>query len=69
VSSNDDKVSVSNERAAKLLKRFDKVVGDPVYKKVTSLPGFVPAHVALKVAVVATKDRQSSSEPRSGDVR
>ena len=47
----DSKISVSKEQAEKLLKRFDKLAGNPDYKKVTSLPGFKPAYDALKATV------------------
>lgn len=43
----------------KLLSRFDKLAGNKTYQKVTNLPGFHPAHSALKV-VVAEKSVATS---------
>ncbi|TWU44179.1 hypothetical protein Q31b_17150 [Novipirellula aureliae] len=44
----DGKSPPSKELLEKQLKRYAKVSGDPAYKKVYSLPGFVPAYQAVK---------------------
>lgn len=51
----DSKISASKEQTEKLLKRFNKLAGNPDYQKVTSLPGFSPAYAALKAIVDQTK--------------
>jgi hypothetical protein len=47
----DETTDGASESTSKLLKRFDKLVSNPTYAKVTRLPAFEPAYESLKVVV------------------
>jgi hypothetical protein len=57
----------ASDQAKKLLKRFDKLSGDPTYAKVTALPAFWLAHHSLKLKVDPTGKLSTSSSAAAHD--